>query len=146
MPSVVPRFVKRGKLKVIARPIAILGPDSEVARKAAIVAMRNNVFFQFAQILYFNQGQENSGWVTDQFVADAFASIPGQDVNGDMNARNSTAVSSLERRFDGESQADHVLGTPTVLIGKSGGKLTEVAPGGSPTLAQVTAAVDRAAG
>ena len=144
MPSVVSRYVKTGKLKVVARPIAFLGPDSEVARKAAVSALERNRFFDFAQLLYANQGTENSGWVTDQLVADAFASIPGINVDSAMAARDSAAVAREERQFDAQRDADHVLGTPTVLVGKNGGKLTEVAPGGSPTLAQLKAAIEKA--
>jgi hypothetical protein len=62
-----------------------------------------------------------------------------------MAARDSSSVSQTERRFDAQSHTDQVLGTPTVLIGKTGGKLAEVAPGGSPTLADIKAALDKAA-
>jgi protein-disulfide isomerase len=144
MPSVISRYVRTGKLKVVARPIAFLGPDSEVARKGAVAALLRNRFFDFAQLLYANQGTENSGWVTDQLVADAYASIPGINVDAAMAARNSAQVSLTEQQFDRASHADNVLGTPTVLVGKNGGKLTEVAPGGSPTLAQLQAAIEKA--
>jgi protein-disulfide isomerase len=144
MPSVISRYVRTGKLKVVARPIAFLGPDSEVARKGAVAALLRNRFFDFAQLLYANQGTENSGWVTDQLVADAYASIPGVNVDSAMAARNSAAVARDERQFDAQQHADQVIGTPTVLVGKSGGKLTEVAPGGSPTLAQLKAAIESA--
>jgi protein-disulfide isomerase len=61
-----------------------------------------------------------------------------------MAARDSSAVARAERQFDAQSHADQVIGTPTVLVGKNGGKLTEVAPGGSPTLAQLKAAIENA--
>jgi protein-disulfide isomerase len=144
MPSVISRYVRPGKLKVVARPIAFLGPDSEVARKGAVAALQRNRFFDFAQLLYANQGTENSGWVTNQLVADAYASIPGINVDSTMAARDSSAVARAERQFDAQSHADQVIGTPTVLVGKNGGKLTEVAPGGSPTLAQLKAAIENA--
>jgi protein-disulfide isomerase len=144
MPSVISRYVRSGKLKVVARPIAFLGPDSEVARKGAVAALQRNRFFDFTQLLYANQGTENSGWVTNQLVADAYASIPGINIDSAMAARDSSAVARAERQFDAQSHADQVLGTPTVLVGKNGGKLTEVAPGGSPTLAQLKAAIENA--
>jgi protein-disulfide isomerase len=146
MPSIVSKYVRPGKLKVIARPIAFIGPDSEVARRAAVAAMIHNHFFDYAELLYFNQGQENSGWVTDQLLANAFASIPGLNVDAEMAQRDSPAVTNAEGTFDSQSKTDNVLGTPTVLVGTSGGKLTQVAPGGSPTLAQVSAAVSKALG
>ena len=46
---------------MVARPIAFLGPDSEVARKAAVVAQQHDKLFDFAQLLYFNQGPESAG-------------------------------------------------------------------------------------
>ncbi|HXZ57062.1 MAG TPA: thioredoxin domain-containing protein [Gaiellaceae bacterium] len=144
MPSVVSRYVRTGKLKVVSRPVAILGPDSEVARRAAIVSLQHNRLFDFVQLLYFNQGVENSGWVTNQLLADAFASTPGINADAAMAARNTPAVAHIEQQFDRQSNADNVRGTPTVLIGKSGGKLTEITPGGVPTFNDIKAAVERA--
>ena len=82
--------------------------------------------------------------MTDQLIADAFASTPGINVDRAMAARDSSSVSQVERGFDKQSHTDQVLGTPTVLIGKSGRKLAQVAPGGSPSLAEINAAVDKA--
>jgi protein-disulfide isomerase len=42
LPSIVPEFVRSGKLKIEARPIAFIGPDSIPARKAAIAASEQN--------------------------------------------------------------------------------------------------------
>ena len=82
--------------------------------------------------------------MNDQLIADAFASTPGINVDQAMAARDSRSVTQVERKFDAQSHTDQVLGTPTVLIGKTGGKLSQVAPGGSPTLADIKAAVDKA--
>jgi hypothetical protein len=38
-------------------------------------------------------------------------------------ARGSTAVTDQEKQFDNEGNADNVTETPTVLVGKTGGKL-----------------------
>jgi hypothetical protein len=44
---------------------------------AALAAGRQNHFFDFAQLAYFNQGGENSGWLDDNFIRAAYSSIPG---------------------------------------------------------------------
>ena len=143
MPTIVPRFIKTGKVRLIARPIAFIGPDSVRGRLAALAAARQNRFFDFTQLVYFNQGGENTGWLDDDFVRAAYTSIPGFDVAAAEKARNETAIAEQGDRFEAQATADNVTGTPTVLVGKTGGKLTEVA---SPDVANLSAAIQRASG
>jgi protein-disulfide isomerase len=138
MPTIVPRFVKTGKVRVIARPIAFIGPDSVRGRAAALAAGRQNHFFDFTQLVYFNQGSENSGWLDDQFIRSAYASIPGLRVAAAENARTEGAISQEADRFEAQATADHVTGTPTILVGKTGGKLIQVA---SPDVANLSGAI-----
>jgi protein-disulfide isomerase len=144
MPTIIDRYVRTGKLKVEARPIAIIGPDSERGRRAMIAAERQNRAFNFAQLLYFNQGAENSGWLDDSMVAAAARSIPGVNVKALQDAMNSSSVADEAQTYDQEAQTDQVGGTPTVLAGKTGGKLATVTPGGSPDVAALSAAIDTA--
>jgi len=141
MPTIVPRFVKTGKMRVIARPIAFIGPDSVQGRTAALAAGRQNRFFDFAQLAYFNQGAENSGWLDDNFIRTAYSSIPGLDVGAAEQARTESGISQEAHRFEAQATADNVTETPTVLVGKTGGKLTEVV---SPDVANLSAAIQRA--
>src|SRR5262249_13388898 len=80
MPSIVPELVRTGKLKIEARPIAILGPDSVDARHAAIAAAMQNRMFNFNQVVYANQGVENTGWLNHAFIQKAGESVPGMSV------------------------------------------------------------------
>lgn len=146
MPTIVDRYVRTGKLKVEARPIAIIGPDSELGRRGMIAAERQNRAFNFAQILYFNQGPENSGWLDDSIIASAARSIPGVNVKALQDAMDSSSVAAEAQTYDGEAQADGLSGTPLVLVGKTGGKLTGVTPGLEPDVAAMTAAINRALG
>jgi protein-disulfide isomerase len=143
MPTIVPRFVKTGKVKVIAKPIAFIGPDSVRGRLAALAAARQNRFFDFTQLAYFNQGGENTGWLDDDFVRAAYSSLPGLDVAAAEEARNESAIAEQGDRFEAQATADNVKGTPTILVGKTGGKLTEVA---SPDVANLTAAIQQGGG
>jgi protein-disulfide isomerase len=141
MPTIVPRFVKTGKVRLIARPIAFIGPDSIRGRAAALAAGRQNHFFDFTQLVYFNQGSENSGWLDDQFVRSAFASIPGLHVAAAEKARTEGTISQEAGRFEAQATADHVTGTPTILVGKTGGKQTQVP---SPDVANLSGAIQKA--
>src|SRR6478609_2609117 len=89
LPSIVPEFVRAGKLKIEARPIAFIGPDSVPARNAAIASAAQNRAFNFMQITYANQGTENTGWLNQAFIGQAAASVPGMHVRQVLYNQNS---------------------------------------------------------
>src|SRR2546421_2262308 len=125
-PSIVQEFVRTGKLKIEARPIAFIGPDSIPARKAMIAASEQNHAFNFAQVVYANQGTENTGWLNQTFIEHAAASVPGMDVRRLTNEQNSTFVTNATHRIDAQATADRVSETPTLLLGKTGSNLSPV--------------------
>jgi protein-disulfide isomerase len=143
---VIDQYVRSGKLKVIARPVAIIGNgvDSQRGRLGMIAASKQNRAFNFAQLLYFNQGPEDGGWLDDTMVASAAKSIPGVNVAELQAAAKSSAVADQAKAYDAQATRDGLSGTPTVLVGPSGGKLTVVAPGLEPSAAQMKAAIDAA--
>jgi protein-disulfide isomerase len=128
LPSIVPEFVRTGKLKIEARPIAFIGPDSIPARKAAIAASEQNRAFNFMQVTYANQGTENTGWLNQTFIEHAAASVPGMEVRRLLNHQNSTFVTNTTHRIDSQATADRVSETPTLFLGKTGSKLKHVSP------------------
>ena len=127
MPALIARYVRTGKLKVEVRPMASIGPDSERGRTAALAAGEQNRLFNFMQLLYFNQGTENTGWLNDEIVTSAAASIPGIDVPRLLADRSSSTVVYSASTFDSQASADSVRATPTILVGKSGAVPQQVA-------------------
>ncbi len=144
MPSVIPRYVRSGKVRVEARPIVVIGPDSERGVRGALAAGEQNRLFNFAQILYYNQGPENGGWLNDSIVEDAAASIPRLGVPAFLQARDSAAVRARAKRFEDEANAEGVSGTPTIYVGKPDGKVHEVSPGVVPDVPTLSSKLDRA--
>jgi protein-disulfide isomerase len=126
LPTIVPEFVRSGKLKIEARPIAFIGPDSIPARKAMIAASKQNRAFNFAQVTYANQGTENTGWLNKTFIEHAAASVPGMTVHKLLDDQNSTFVKNATNRIDAQATLDNVSQTPTLLLGKTGSKLSPV--------------------
>jgi protein-disulfide isomerase len=126
MTDVIPKYVRTGKVQVEVRPWAFIGPDSFRGQAAMLAAAKQNRAFNYAQILYDNQGTENTGWLDDNMVAQAAASIPGLNVTQLLSERKSSAVKSEAANVAAQAQADNVSGTPTVLVGPSGKKLTYV--------------------
>lgn len=146
LPDVLRRYVRPGKLKIVARPLAFIGPaDSIRGRNAMIAASNQNRAFNFAQLLYFNQGTENTGWLSEQMVTQAAASIPGLDVALLLAQRNGSDVSKLASRYDALRVSDDVAGAPTFLVEKSARPGTAVMLVNPPEKS-LTAALDAALG
>ncbi|HVM58529.1 MAG TPA: thioredoxin domain-containing protein [Gaiellaceae bacterium] len=127
MPDVIPKYVRTGKVKVEVRPWSILGTDSTRGQAAMLAAAEQNKGFNYAQVLYDNQGTEDTGWLNDSMVTQAAASIPGLKVPQLLVQRKSAAVKKQASDVAAEAQADQVQGTPTVFVGKTGSKPTQVA-------------------
>jgi protein-disulfide isomerase len=140
-PSIVSEFVRAGKLKIEARPIAFIGPDSIPARQAMIAASKQNRAFNFAQITYANQGTENTGWLNQTFIEHAAASVPGMKVQRVVNDQDSSFVTDATNRIDAQANADRVSQTPTLFIGKTGSKLKPVSSTATFDAAQLAGAI-----
>jgi protein-disulfide isomerase len=122
MPTLIKNYVRPGKLKVESRIVAILGPDSQRGRQAALAAAKQNKMFNFAQLLYDNQGTENTGWLNDNMIKSAAASVPGLDSSKLLSDQNSPAVSDQLQTIDSQAKAAGLQGTPTIFIVHKGGK------------------------
>jgi protein-disulfide isomerase len=140
MPKLIPRYVRRGTVRIEARILAFLGPDSERGRRAAVAAGEQNHLFDFAQLAYAHQGVENGGWLDDAFVRAAASSIPALAVEPVVHATRTP----VERRFDEAATRDSVTGTPTILVGRTGAKAVRVNLASPTDAAAVVAAISRA--
>lgn len=146
MPVLIRRYVRPGKAKVELRPIAFIGPDSEKGRAAVIAAGQQNKAFNLTQLLYVNQGPENSGWLSDELITAAAASIPGVDVRRLLDERDSTETKNAAASFDELAQRDQVRETPTILVGKSGQTPQQVTLASPTDVQSVASALDNAMG
>jgi len=119
-PEVVARSVRRGDVKVISEPLTFIGSDSVVAARAALAAGEQDRYWQYASLLFENQGQENSGYVTDDFLTDQAKDTSGLDVDewsSDLNG------SSFTRQLQAaKAQSSGVNATPTLVISGPGGQ------------------------
>jgi protein-disulfide isomerase len=122
LPSIVTTYVRAGKLRIEMEPWAFIGPDSVRGQAAELAAAEQNKIFNYAEVLYDNQGEENTGWLTDSMVAAAATSIPGLRVHVLLNARTSAAVKAAQKRVDDLADTDKVNSTPTLYVGKTGTK------------------------
>ena len=139
-PQLISSSVQPGDAKYEFRPFLIIGPDSKPAMKAALAAGDQGKFWNYLQIFYANQGGENSGYVTDDFLTNIAKAAGVPDIGKWNTDRNDPKWDATIQQ--GSSQADSLgfTGTPSIVVqGPKGQK----AIGGStiPTLQQVQAAI-----
>lgn len=126
LPSLITTYVRTGKLKITMEPWAFIGPDSIRGQAAELAAARQNRAFNFTELLYDNQGEENTGWLTDAMIASIASSVPGLQVHTLLTARSSSAVKAAQKQVDALATTDKISGTPTLFVGKSGTRGSEV--------------------
>ncbi len=144
LPKLLSRYVRAGKLRIDLRILAFIGPDSVAGRSAALAAAEQGRLFNFAELLYFNQGIENTGWLDRATIGSTTASIPGVSVRKALADAGSRLVASQATAIDSEALAAGVNSTPTVLVGKGGAPPVAVSLTSPTDLAAVEAAIDAA--
>ncbi|MGI8557140.1 MAG: DsbA family protein [Solirubrobacteraceae bacterium] len=119
LPGLVRELVRPGRVQMVFRDVASLGPDSVRAAAAAAGAGRVGRLWQFAAIFYANQGIENSGYVTGSFLGQVSRAAGAPLTFADPDLQTTRM---LARRYGLQS-------TPSFLLGRTGGTLHEVSEG-----------------
>jgi hypothetical protein len=76
------------------------------------------------QLLYANQGAENSGWVTEDLLRGVGKAVPGLDVGSMLGGRSTGSVASAREEAQRSAATAGVTGTPTFAVGRTNGVLT----------------------
>ena len=145
LPTIVQDNIRSGKVQLHLRPWAFIGgPGSQSfsGRLGLIAASFQNKGFEYAKVLYDNQGTEDTGWLTGRQMAGIAASVNGLNMRKWQKAVNGSAVNTIASDVDDLAKKANVQGTPTVLVGCAGGKLQNVtSPSLEPTLEQTQNAI-----
>lgn len=122
VPAIIKGPVKDGTAKLIIEPLTFIGPDSSDASLAIAAAAKQDRAFTFTEILYANQGEENTGWVTDELLTAFAQKTPGVDVAAWDSARKATATGDVLFAVADRAQAAGANSTPTFVITGPGGR------------------------
>jgi protein-disulfide isomerase len=120
LPSLVRDYVRTGKAKLDARTLQFIGPDSERAARVAAGAERQGRLWPFLEAFYAAQGQENSGYVTDEFLR-SVAAAAGVDANAALRFADSAAAQDRLNRANSDAQRLGVDSTPTFTVARGDG-------------------------
>ena len=115
LPRLINDYVRTGKVKLEARTLHFLGPDSDRAARAAAAAQEQGKLWPFVEAFYAAQGAENSGYVTDDFLRDV-ANAAGLDADKVVDGGSDAGMT----RADAEAAKLGVNSTPTFTVTKDG--------------------------
>jgi protein-disulfide isomerase len=121
LPQIIERYVRTNRLRLELRLRSFIGPDSDIAARAAQAAATRDRMWNFVDLFYRNQGQENSGYVTDTFLsrlATAAGVPPRLILRGSASATYERPVQTAES----EARAAGLTSTPAFLLGPKAGQ------------------------
>jgi protein-disulfide isomerase len=148
--TVVKNHIANGKVQLQLKPWAFLGPQSLTGRRGVIAAADQDKGYQYAKVLYDNQGSEADQWLTGREMAIIAASVDGLKLAQWRDDVNSSGSQTTASAVDKLATQKNVSGTPTILVGCTGGTLrdvltpAEVALNHAPTLQDTERAINAA--
>jgi protein-disulfide isomerase len=144
LPTLLRDYVRPGKLRIVFQPQTFVGSppgDSERAARFALAAGAQNKLWQFAELWYQNQQDENTAYATDSYIRQVASGVPGLDVNRAMRERSSPPVSGALDKASSMYHAAGFSGTPSFLLGGNGSPLRPLNAVVDPS--QFTGPIDR---
>jgi protein-disulfide isomerase len=118
-PALVAKYVKTGKVKMVFKNYAFIGPDSLTAARAAEAAGKQNKLWHFIDVFYNNQGDENTDYVTDAFLK-KIAEGAGVDADKMLTDRQDPKIDTAIAKAQQDAQQAGVNSTPTFIVQKPG--------------------------
>jgi protein-disulfide isomerase len=116
LPEVIENQVKTGKASITFRNFVIIGPDSIPAGEAALAAGAQNMGWSYIETWYRNQGGENSGYVTEDFVESMAKYVGIPDVSKFMDEWKSGKYKEQVESTTGQAEKFGFSGTPSFAI------------------------------
>jgi protein-disulfide isomerase len=124
-PKINSTYIQIGKVNMIFKNFVTHGPDSLTAAMAAQCAHEQGKFWSFYDILYKNQGEENSGWANAGNLKKFASQISGLDKQKFNSCLDSAKYKSFVDRDNKLAISSGFQGTPTFIIKKSDGSKAE---------------------
>jgi protein-disulfide isomerase len=114
LPPIIENYVKQGKAWIEFRNFPIIGPQSLPAGAAAVAAGQQHRGWNFVELFYRNQGQEDSGYADEAFLR-AIAVKAGVKNLAKWNADRAKLTPYVEGHA-GQAEELGFTGTPSFAI------------------------------
>jgi protein-disulfide isomerase len=109
-------LVSSGKVYFTYIPFKVIGPESDTAAQASLCASDQNKFWEMHDILFANQGAENSGIFTDRRVKAMAQLVPGLDMNQFNSCMSSNKYSNQLAQDEVKGTQIGVNSTPSFVV------------------------------
>jgi protein-disulfide isomerase len=124
--------VRSGKLKIEYHAMETATREPEVFKSqqvAALAAGKQEKMWNFLELFYHEQGEEDSGYVTESYIQGLAQQVSGLNLTKWTSDRSEPALTS-QLETDAQTVASEGFsGTPSFLLGKSGTTLKKLEPG-----------------
>jgi protein-disulfide isomerase len=129
LPTLIQKWVRAGKLRIEYHSLETATREPETFRTqqvAALASGKQNKMWNYVELFYNEQGEENSGYVTESFLQGLARQITGLSLSKWTSDRSEHA---LQAQVEADSQAANaagLTGTPAFLVGKTGGAMKKL--------------------
>lgn len=139
VPEVIESQVRSGEANLEFRNFTIISQESIPAGAAAVAAGKQGRGWNYIELFYRNQGEEASGYVTDEFLREIARGAGVPDLGKWEKERESKQVIEEVEDSTAEAQRLGFTGTPSFAVEgpKTSGKRTLGTPGDASTLEEV---------
>ena len=146
LPTIIQQWVRTGKLKIEYHSLETATREPEVFKNqqvAALAAGKQNKMWDYVELFYHEQGEEDSGYVTESYLQDLAAQVPGLNLTQWTSDRSEPALSN---QVTSDAQAANALGftgTPSFTLYKSGETPKKFEPGTFTEAGPYNAAIEK---
>jgi protein-disulfide isomerase len=116
LPQIVEGPVQQGQATIEFRNFTIIGPQSIPAGTAAMAAGTQGRGWNFLELFYRNQGEENSGYATDEFITAVAKAAGVKDIAKWNKERKSKKLKDELDQSTEQAQNFGFTGTPSFAI------------------------------
>jgi protein-disulfide isomerase len=145
-PQLVSNDVRAGKVKVVYKSFCTAtcnGPDANVfntQQVAGLSAGKQRKFWNYTELFYRQQGQEGTGYVTENFLTSLANQVTGLNVPTWKTDRGDAALNTQVNADQATARSTGVSATPTLIFA---GPKSQTAIQGVATYAQLEAAIKK---
>jgi protein-disulfide isomerase len=130
LPSVITKWVRTGKLKIEYRSLETATREPEVFKSqqvAALAAGKQAKLWNYVETFYHEQGEEDSGYVTESYLQGIASQVPGLNLAQWSTSRGDPQLAEQVTTTDAQAASNvGFTGTPSFLIGRSGGSMAKL--------------------
>jgi protein-disulfide isomerase len=126
LPALIRKYVRAGKVKIEYDSMETATRERETFQTqqvAALAAGKQNLMWHYVELFYHEQGEEGSGYVTESYLQGLAAQVPGLSLSSWSAARNDPEYANQVITDAQAANQAGFTGTPSFLIGKSGGSM-----------------------